>query len=128
MSGWLVDNDLTVKGRSRQGWAGAMSGLRELYLQETTGVLGTLGGDKTSIPPFQGLDRQAKEGSTVQTLGIRPVHELRDRRRAESSLGVAASGKSRSFEAELVASVEDSHEVGLELVFDHGESPVMFLC
>lgn len=122
MVGWLVDNDLTVKGRSRQGWAGAMSGLRELYMQETKGVLGTLSGDEQSIPPFEGLESQDEEGSTVRTLGIRPIRELQDRRRAETKVTAEPSNKSSSFEAELYAVIGNSQEIGLELIFDQGES------
>jgi hypothetical protein len=99
-----------------------MSGLRELYMQESKGVLGTLSGDEQSIPPFEGLGSQAKEGSTVRTLGIRPIRELQDRRRAETKLTAEPSNKSSSFEAELRAAIGNSQEIGLELVFNQGES------
>jgi len=112
----LVDNDLTDRGRRRQGWAGAMSCLRELFEQVTPGVVGTLLSPLNDIPPFATIDHPGAEGITVRTLGIRPIHKLRHLPHGDLIDHRSPTLRS-SLAAELSASVKGAHSVGVRLKF-----------
>lgn len=104
-----------------------MSCLRELILQEVTGVTGTLSCDFNTSPPspFEvfrtGTD---SDGYRVKTLGIKPVEELRKARSDEVDMSSGMTSVSMAtFDAELSACVsEKSAPVGLELAFEQGGS------
>jgi hypothetical protein len=121
IAGWLVDNDLTDRGRRRQGWAGAMSCLRELFEQVTPCVLGTLSSPLNDIPPFTTTVYPGAEGITVRTLGIRPIHK--PRHLSHGNLTDQCSSTLRSsFVAELSASVKCANHVGMRLNFEKGKT------
>lgn len=98
--------------------------MRELYLQETQGVLGTLSGDLGIDAPFHFSHGGQGSVSTLRTLGIRPIAEICERRSAEVYITRELSEASQSFEAVFSADVADSGHAGFELVFPNGEGSV----
>ena len=117
----MVDNDLTDRGRRRQGWAGAMSCLRELFEQVTPGVIGTLSSPLNKIPPFTTTAQPGIEGVTVRTLGIRPIHKLRHLPH-DNLIDHRSPTLRSSFVAGLSASVKGAKYVGVRLNFEKGKT------
>lgn len=107
-----------------------MSCLRELFSQETSGVVGTLADDSTTTMPapfeYVDADKADQASRTVRTLGIRPAREMLKARSAKVDVsGDTTAVPLSSFEAHMSARVgKDSAEVGLELVFDQGKTHI----
>lgn len=73
--GWVTEEDLCDDFRHQQGWSGALSMPRQLYLQTLHHVVGALVSDLPSITSF----KQEPEGDgsfTIQTLASEPYRPL----------------------------------------------------
>ena len=120
MIGWLVDNDLTDRGRRRQGWAGAMSCLRELFEQTTLDVIGALSSPVQEIPPFIAIGSPGNGAVAVHTLGIKPALEVLNAFTeviGEQDLALLHS----TFMYEFSTLINNAEFAGVRLQFGRGE-------
>jgi beta-fructofuranosidase len=133
--GWIKEDELPAHRRAARGWAGYLSLPREMFLYSARGVLRGLRSSLADIRSLSATPDASGPASTIQTLGIRPIDDLRLLRPSRptgrwSSLGSAGlSGilkraRSTSWELDAVVAVhpDDHGRVGFHICHDHDAS------
>lgn len=82
--GWLIEEDLTDSELAKKGWTGCLGVPREIILNTEHGVVGALVTELEAIKSVEVIDDAIRpsSGSTVLTLGIRPIQEMKSLRKA----------------------------------------------
>ncbi|KAH6677926.1 glycosyl hydrolase [Plectosphaerella plurivora] len=132
--GWIKEDELPAHRRAARGWAGYLSLPRELSLYSMRGVIRGLRSPLADIGSLKATPDASGSTNTIQTLGIRPLDDLRQLRPARparwTSLGssglsgILKRARSTSWELEATVAIhpEDHDRVGFHICHNHDAS------
>ncbi|KAM0752095.1 Arabinanase/levansucrase/invertase [Meredithblackwellia eburnea MCA 4105] len=109
--GWITEEDLPSTRVFQQTWSGMLSLPRELFVQTTSHVVGTLATPLDRLPSFK-VTSAPSGNSTVETLGVRPLAGLKSLRKEKNKIEMSLIKVSGAEEAASVA-----RDVGLSWEF-----------
>ncbi|TPX08523.1 uncharacterized protein E0L32_010010 [Thyridium curvatum] len=119
--GWIKEEELTLSRREAKGWTGYLSLPREVFMQRLHNVRRALKTPLEAIPSIRLLTERPEAGTRgVETLGIRPLLDLKRLRQGKPSiwLGVEALNQpyqiatpaSPNWELEAFIKIHPAHE------------------